>query len=132
LATGIALAKVNTSASNSIVNPEPGRPGHAYLPHPVLGAAHPRQPGMQQRLVLEEVQMPPRLVRSVVHPAGIVRATPDRTGEPGTPIELKVQVQPGLLRIELSARHPPRPGQPQRRREQAQLVHTPDLLRDHH
>jgi len=87
---------------------------------------------MLQRLVPEEVQMPPRLVRGVMHRAGIVRAAPGWTGKPGAPIELQVQVQPGLLRIELGARHPPRPAHPQRRREQAQLVHTPDLLRDHH
>ena len=129
LDTGIALAKVNTSASNSRREPRArARPGHAHLPHPMLGTTHPRQPGMQQRLVPEEVQVPPRLVRGVVHRAGIVPAARGRTGEPGTPVELQVQVQPGLLRVELGTCHPPRPSQPQRRREQPQLVHTDQTL----
>ena len=79
---------------------------------------------MQERLVLKEVQVPPRLVRSVVHRAATVRAARGRTGKPGTTTELQVQIQPGLLRVELGARHPPRLAQPQRRREQPQLVHT--------
>jgi len=32
--------------------------------------------------------------------------------------------RPGPLRVELSTRHPPRRGQPQRRREQPQLVYA--------
>jgi hypothetical protein len=31
----------------------------------------------------------------------------------------------GLDAVELGPRHPPRPAQPQRRREQPQLIHTP-------
>ena len=112
--TGIALAKVNASASNSIVNPEPGRAhARADLPHPMLRAAHPRETGMQQRLVLKEVQVPPRLGRGVVHRTPAVSTVLGRTGEPGTTTELQIQIQPGLLRVELGPRHPPRRGQPQ-------------------
>ena len=78
--------------------------------------------------MLKEVQVPPRLVRSVVHRAATVRAARGRTGKPGTTTELQVQIQPGLLRVELGARHPPRLAQPQRRREQPQLVHRLDLF----
>ena len=47
--------------------------------------------------------------------------TPD---EPGTTIKIRIQIQLGPLGIELAARHPLRPAQPQRRCEQAQLIHT--------
>ena len=78
--------------------------------------------------MLKEVQVPPRLVRGVVHRTGAVSAVRGRTGEPGTTAELQVQIQPGLLRVELGARYPPRLAQPQRRREQPQLVHRLDLF----
>ena len=96
--------------------------------HPVLGAAHPWCPGMQERLVLKEVQVLPRLGRGVVHRTPAVSTVLGRTGELGTTTELQVQIQPGPLRVELGARHPPRLAQPQRRREQPQLVHRLDLF----
>jgi len=101
------------------------RPSHADLPHPVLGADHPRQPGMQQRPMLEKVQMPPRLVHGVMHRAATVGTLLGRTPKPGTTLEVQVQIQLGSLGVELAAYHPPRPTQPQRRGEQPQLIHTP-------
>lgn len=44
------------------------RPRQGHQPHPVLAAAHPRHPRVQKRLVLKEIQMPPRLVHRVMHP----------------------------------------------------------------
>jgi hypothetical protein len=42
------------------------RPRHRHQPHVVLRAANPRHPRGEIRLMLEEVQMPPRLLLSVV------------------------------------------------------------------
>jgi hypothetical protein len=42
------------------------RPRHRDQPHLVLGALHPRHPRGQERLVLKEVKMPPRLLLGVV------------------------------------------------------------------
>ena len=60
------------------------RPGHTDLPYPMLRAAHPGQPGMQERLVLKEVQMPPRLLHRVMHRTATMRAVLGRACEPGT------------------------------------------------
>jgi hypothetical protein len=46
-------------------------------------------------------------------------------GLPGAP----AVIQLGRLDIELGPHHPPRLAQPQRRREQPQLIHTPVTLR---
>jgi len=69
--------------------------------------------------------MPPGVLRAVMHRTTILRTVPGRAGEPGTALEIEGQIQPGPLRVELAAHHPPRPAQPQRRREQPQLIHTP-------
>jgi len=71
-ATGMCGADPKTNASNNSVNPEPGR-------------AH-------VRLVLEEVQMTPRLGLGVVHRAR--RLVTLRTGKPGTTGKVDAQIQP--------------------------------------
>ena len=125
-AIGIAAAKLSTSASNKQHEPRPwARPGHADLPHPMLGTTHPRQPGIQQRPMLEKIQMPPRLVHRVMHRTRTLRAVLGRTPEPGPTIKTQIQIQLGGLGVEPAPDHPPRPAQPQRRHEQPQLIHTP-------
>ena len=125
---GIALAKVNTSASNSIVNPEPGRAHPTSTSRtPCSPAAHPRHRGVQERLVLEEIQMPPRLVVGVMHRAPIPPTAGLRAGEPGTARVAHMKIQPASVLGEDGVGHPPRLTQPQRRGEQPQLarVHLP-------
>src|SRR5664279_2551273 len=61
--------------------------------HPVLGAAGPRHPRVQERLVLEEIHVPPRLGLGVVHRAGTLIAARHRTPETGAPREVQVQIQ---------------------------------------
>jgi hypothetical protein len=80
---------------------------------------------MQERLVLEKVQMPPRLVRGVMQRTATLRTVLGRAGEPGTTLEVQIQIQLSPLDVELGPYHPPRPAEPQRRSEQAQLIHTP-------
>jgi hypothetical protein len=120
------VAKRSTSASTNSVNPDPGRAqGTLICPRPMLWAAHPGQPGMQERLVPEEIQMPPGLLHTLVHRTTRVRAVLGRADEPGTTIKIQIQIQLSGLGVELTARHPPRPAQTQRRREQSQLIPTP-------
>jgi hypothetical protein len=80
---------------------------------------------MQERLMLKKVQMPPRLLRAVMHRTTTVRTVPGRARKPGTTLKLQIQIQLSGLGVELGPYHPPRPAQPQRRREQPQLIHTP-------
>jgi hypothetical protein len=68
----------------------------------MLGAAHPGQPGVQERLVLEEVQMPPRLLHGIMHRTATVRTVLGRAREPGTTIKGQVQIQLGLYRSRTS------------------------------
>src|SRR5664279_5622189 len=75
--------------------------------HPVLGAAGPRHPRVQERLVLEEIQVPPRLVLRVVHRAGTLIAARHRTPETRAPREVQVQIQPALRHVEIRTDHPP-------------------------
>ena len=63
-ATGMCVTSVMASASNSSVKPEPGlRPRHGDLLDAAVGAGDARRPGVQERLMLEEVEMPPLLHR---------------------------------------------------------------------
>ena len=65
-----------------------------------------RQPGMQQRPMLEKVQMPPRLLHRVMHRTTTMRAILGRTPEPSTTITIQIQIQLGGLGAELGPRHP--------------------------
>jgi hypothetical protein len=60
-----------------------------------------------------------------MHRTATLGTVPGRTREPGTTVETQIQIQLSGLGVELAARHPPRPAEPQRRREQPQLIHTP-------
>jgi hypothetical protein len=70
--------------------------------------------------MLEEVQVPPRLLLGVLH-----RATHPltlRAREPRALLEIDPQIQPLALRIELDARDLPRVAQPQHCLEQKKIL----------
>ncbi len=96
------------------------RPRQRHLPHLVLRALHPRHPCGQERLVLKEVQMAPRLLLRVVRlqPRPVALRAAERR-----PLgKVHPQIQPLGRRIELHARDLPRLGQTQRRLEQNEIL----------
>ena len=103
---------------------EPGLgagPRHGDLADAVGRAGHPGDPGVQVRLVLEEVEVPPRLVRRVVDRAGSLVAL--GTCEARSPGEVEVQVEAVAGGVEVHGHHSPRVLQSQRGLEQLQVVH---------
>ena len=98
------------------------RPRHLRLLHAARRTPHPRHPGVQVGAVLEEVQVAPAL------PARVVRlaAPPPARGAVERParLEVQVQVQAALGRVELRPLHPPRPLKTQRPLEQSPLRHA--------
>ncbi len=101
------------------------RPCDADLAHPVLGAAHPRNPRDEVRLRLEEVQMAPRALGAVVHPA--TGDTALRAGEPGAPLEIDAQFKPTLIGSQRGPHDAPRLTEPQHRLEQLDVSHRATL-----
>ena len=92
-------------------------PGDRNQVDAVLGTDHPRRPGGEERLVLEEVQMPPALLYRVVHRTGRLATALDGTGEPRATRELQPDVElPGFF-VKRDRAHPPRWRQPQSRPE---------------
>jgi len=97
------------------------RPRHLDLLDLVLGTDHPRHPRGQVRLVLEKVQMPPRLLLGVVDWAALPAAL--RTREPRPLRKIDPQIQPPLLGVELHVHDLPRLLKPKRSRKQLRIVH---------
>jgi hypothetical protein len=91
----------------------------------MLRTAHPRHPRDQEGLVLEEVQVTPRLLRRVVDLAtgGVAL----RASEARAPLEIDAQLKAPLTGIEGRPHHPPRLAQPQRRLKQLDISHRPRL-----
>ena len=79
-----------------------------------LRTPHPRRARVQQRAMLEEIQMPPSLVFRVMDRAAPAPAL--RAGEPAPPRKIHVQIEPTVHRVERAARHHPR-----RRKTKGQL-----------
>ena len=98
------------------------RPRHLRLLHAARRTPHPRHPGVQVGAVLEEVQVTPALRARVVRLA----APPPARGAVERParLEVQVQVQAALGRVELRPLHPPRPPKTQRPLEQSPLRHA--------
>jgi len=96
------------------------RPRHRHQPHLMLGALHPRHPRGQVRLMLKEVQMPPRLLLGVMHLQP--RPVALRAREPRSLREVEPQIQPLGLRVELDAQHLPRVAQPERGLEENKIL----------
>lgn len=111
------------------------RPRHRDRVHAVGGARHARHARVNERLVLEEVQMPPHALPRVMHRTRGLAAPRFRAGEPRTRREPDRDMQfPSavLLVAELHARHPPRVRQLQGGGEQRRGIHTPKLPDQHH
>ena len=96
------------------------RPRDLDLMHAVLWAADPWDPGGQERLMLEEVEMPPRLLLGVVHLAVGPLALWAR--EPRSLREVQDQLQPPRLTVEVDAHDAPRLLQPQSLLEEVRIV----------
>jgi len=85
------------------------RPGHLDLLDPALSAADPRDPGVKIGLVLEEIQMSPGPVLSVVDlafPGLLARGI----RELGALEEVEPEIEPPVLLGELEIDDPPRLG----------------------
>src|SRR5271166_4149215 len=103
---------------------EPGTrpsPRRGDLAHPALRTAHARHASVQQRAMLEEVQMPPRLVLRVVNRTTLASAL--RAGEPAPTRKIHVQIEPTILDRKLAARHHPRRLQPKGQLEKIGVSH---------
>ncbi len=96
-------------------------PRRGDLAHPASRASHPRHASVQQRAVLEEIQMPPRLVLRVVNRAALASAI--RAGEPAPARKIHVQIEPTILDRKLAARHRPRRLQPKGQLEKIGVSH---------
>ena len=103
------------------------RPRHCDQPNPVLRAAHPGHPRLQERLMLKEVQVPPKLGLGVVdRTAGRVAL---RAREPGAALEVDPQLKPTPFGIEGGTHHSPRHLKAQRRLKQLDISHPARLRR---
>ena len=112
------------------------RPRHRDRVHAVGGARHARHARVNERLVLEEVQMPPHALpsrhapdtRPSPHP-GSGQGNREPAANPDRDMQFPSAV---LLVTELHARHPPRVRQLQGGGEQRRGIHTPKLPDQHH
>ena len=103
---------------------EPGTrpsPRRGDLAHPALRTAHSRHSSVQERAMLEEVQMPPRLVLRVVNPATLAPAL--RARKPAPTRKIHVQIKPAILDRKLAPRHHPRRLQPKGQLEKISVSH---------
>src|SRR5208283_2763779 len=103
---------------------EPGTrpsPRRGDLAHAALRTTHARHSSVHERAVLEEVQMPPRLVLRVVNRATLAAAL--RAHKPAPTPKIYVQIEPTILDRKLAARHHPRRLQPKRQLEKIGVSH---------
>src|SRR5208282_4928088 len=96
-------------------------PRRGDLAHPALRTDHSRHSSVQERAVLEEVEMPPRLVLRVVNPATLAPAL--RARKPAPTRKIHVQIKPAILDRKLAARHHPRRLQPKGQLEKIGVSH---------
>ena len=89
-------------------------PGNRDLVNSTRRASHPWGARMQERAMLKEVQMPPRLGFRVVDPAAFASAF--RAHKPAPGWKIHVQIEPAVRDRKLAAHHLPR-----RRQTQGQL-----------
>ena len=104
--------------------PEPGTrpsPRRGDLAHPAVRTAHARHTSVQQRAMLEEVQMPPRFILRVVNRATLASAL--GAGEPAPARKVHIQIEPTILDRKLATRHRPRRLQPKGQLEKIGVSH---------
>ena len=80
---------------------------------------------MQQRAMLEEVQMPPRLILRVVNCTTLASAL--SAGEPAPTRKIHVQIELTIPNRKLAARHHPRRLQPKGQLEKIGVSHPPTI-----
>jgi hypothetical protein len=78
------------------------------------------------RAMLEEIQMPPRIVLRVVNRASVTPAS--RSSEPAPAWKIHVQIKPTVLRVELAARHRPRRRKPKRQLKKIGVSHPSKIV----
>ena len=96
-------------------------PGHLNELHPAPVARYPRDPGVEEGFMLEEIQVAPCLLRGVVGRATVLAAL--RAGEPPALPKVKVEVEPLRLDIELRPIHVPRRLEAQRHLKEIHVSH---------
>src|SRR5271165_3059314 len=122
LAIGIVLASARHIGLEQ--QREPGTrpsPRRGDLAHPAVRTAHSRHTSVQQRAMLEEVQMPPGLVLRVVNRT--THASALSAGEPAPTRKIYVQIEPTIFDRKLAARHHPRRLQPKGQLEKIGVSH---------
>ncbi len=103
---------------------EPGTrpsPRRGDLAHLAVRTAHSRHTSVQQRAMLEEVQMPPRFILRVVNRATLASAL--GAGEPAPARKVHIQIEPTILDRKLATRHRPRRLQPKGQLEKIGVSH---------
>ncbi|KFI51706.1 hypothetical protein BCAL_2404, partial [Bifidobacterium callitrichos DSM 23973] len=96
---------------------------------------HARHAGMDERLVLEEVQMPPHAPARVMHRTFVPPAPRLGAAEPRARLETDpdVQLLPAVVGVpEIHGLDPPRLPQLERGREQTRGIHASNLPDRHH
>src|ERR1700704_595814 len=121
-ATGMALTRVMTNASNRSVKPGAGPcPRHVDKAHAAVGAVDAGDARMQEGLVLEEIEVAPGFLDRVVHRAVGLAAIGAR--EAATGLEIDLDVEPLLLGVEVGVSHHPRRHQAECELEQIDIAH---------
>ncbi len=103
---------------------EPGArpsPRRGDLAHPARRTDHPRHASVQERAVLEEVQMPPGLLLRVVNRATLAAAL--GAGEPAPARKIHVQIELTIRDRKRAPRHRPRRLQPKGQLEKIGVSH---------
>ena len=103
-------------------------PRGGHRPHPVHGTRDARHTGADERLVPEEVRMPPRALTGVMHRADGLAAPRLGTMEARAGLETDhdMQLPPAVARVpEIHGPHLPRRPQLKRGGEQVRGIHAP-------
>ncbi len=96
-------------------------PRRRDLAHPAVRTAHSRHTRVQQRAMLEEIQMPPRFILRVVNRATLAPAL--GAGEPAPARKIHIQIEPTILDRKFATRHRPRRLQPKGQLEKIGVSH---------
>ena len=135
-ATGWLFASSTTMASNRSADAAARpRPRHRHCPDAMRGARHARHSHVDERLVLEEVQVTPHALPHVMHRACLLTAPGLGAVEARARLEADRDMQFAFAVLpvaELHARHTPRAGQLQGGGEQRSGIHTTKLADRYH
>jgi len=96
-------------------------PWHGDEAHAVVGAVDARDTRVQEGLVLEEIEVAPRLLHRVMHRAVGLAAL--GAGKAAAGLEVDLDVEPLLVGVEFGVRHHPRRHQAESELEQIDIAH---------